>query len=62
LQDQITAFLTAPDNEYSDSKLTSQIRQYISEVEKNYLSTITDYKSHISPSFWEFKPTHFNVS
>lgn len=62
LQDSITTMLNIPDEEYSDSKLTSQIRQYILEVEKHYISTITDYKSHIAPSFWEFKSTSFNVS
>jgi len=51
-----------PDNEYSDKKLTSKLRQYISEVEKHYSTTISDYKSHISPSFWEFKSNKFNIS
>jgi hypothetical protein len=43
----------------SDNKLTSKLRQYILEVEaeKQYISVINDYKSHIAPSFWEHKPT-----
>jgi hypothetical protein len=51
-----------PDKDYSDKKLTSTLRQYISEVEKHYSSTISDYKSHIAPSFREFKSTQFNIS
>lgn len=54
--------LELPDEEYSDKKLTSKLRQYISEVEKHYNTLITDYKSHIAPSYREFKPTHYNVS
>ncbi len=62
LKDQIKYLLELPDEEYSDSKLTSKLRQYILEVEKQYISVINDYKSHISPSFWEHKPNLFNVS
>ncbi|HKL44348.1 MAG TPA: ATP-binding protein [Candidatus Absconditabacterales bacterium] len=62
LKDQIKAIIEMPDNEYSDKKLTSKLRQYISEVEKHYSTTISDYKSHISPSFWEFKSNKFNIS
>jgi len=62
LKDQVKYLLELPDEEYSDKKLTSKLRQYITEVEKHYSSTISDYKSHISPSYWEFKWTRFNVS
>jgi hypothetical protein len=55
LKDQVKAIIEMSDDEYSDKKLTSQLRTYISEVEKHYTTTITDYKSHISPSYWEFK-------
>jgi len=44
-----------PDDEYSDKKLSSQLRQYIIAVENHYTSTISDYKSHIAPSYREFK-------
>jgi len=62
LSEQIKLIIELPDKEYSDKKLTSKLRQYIAEVEKHYSSTISDYKSHISPSFWEFKSTQFNIS
>ena len=62
LKDQIKAIIEMPDKEYSDKKLTSKLRQYIWEVEKHYSTTINDYKSHMSPSFWEFKSNQFNIS
>jgi len=62
LKEQVKKIIEMPDEEYSEKKLTSKLREYISEVEKHYSSTITDYKTHISPSFWEFKTTQFNVS
>ncbi len=62
LKDQVKAIIEMPDEEYSDKKLTSKLRQYISEVEKHYSTTIDDYKSHIAPSFWEFKNNQFNIS
>ncbi len=62
LKDQVKAIIEMPDSEYSDKKLTSNLRKYISEVEKRYTTTINDYKTHIAPSFWEFKATDFNVS
>jgi len=62
LKDQVQAIIQLSDEDYSDKKLTSKLRQYIWEVEKHYQTTITDYKSHIAPSFWEFKSNQFNVS
>lgn len=62
LKDQVQYLLQLPDEEYSDKKLTSDLRSYIIEVERHYDTTVSDYKSHISPSFWEFKWTHYNVS
>lgn len=62
LHEQIKYLLELPEDQYSDKKLTSKLRQYISEVEKHYTTTIGDYKSHIAPSFWEFKGIHYNVS
>lgn len=62
LKDQVKAIIAMPDEEYSDKKLTSELRKFISEVENRYTTTITDYKTHIAPSFWEFKANDFNVS
>lgn len=62
LKEQIQKIIVMPDDEYSDQKLTSKLRHYITAVEKEYSKTISDYKSHIAPSFWEFKNSHFNIS
>jgi len=62
LADEIKLLLALPDEEYNDSKLSSNLRQYILGVEKQYNSVITDYKTHIAPSFWEYKPLSYNVS
>jgi len=62
LKDQVKYLLELPDEEYNDNKLTSRLRQYIVDAEKQYVSVINDYKSHIAPSFWEHKPNYFNVS
>lgn len=62
LRDQIKYLLELPDEKYNDSLLTSKLRQFISETEKEYSTVINDYKSHIAPSYWEFKPTYYNVS
>ena len=62
LAQQIKDLLQLPDEEYSDKKLTSELRQYIKEVDGRYNSLLSDYKSHISPSYWEFEMQKFNVS
>jgi len=62
LRDQVKYLLELPDEQYNDQKLTSKMRQYIAETEKEYSTVINDYKSHIAPSYWEFKSTHYNVS
>ncbi|MFA7298756.1 MAG: DUF87 domain-containing protein [Candidatus Absconditabacterales bacterium] len=62
LRDQVKYLLELPDAEYNDQKLTSKMRAYIAETEKEYTSVINDYKSHVAPSYWEFKSTHYNVS
>lgn len=62
LREQVKYLLELPDEQYNDQKLTSKMRQYISEIEKEYSTVINDYKTHIAPSYWEFKSTHYNVS
>ncbi|MEI7558866.1 MAG: hypothetical protein WCJ45_09130 [bacterium] len=54
LRDQIKYLLALPDDQYNDSLLTSKLRQFISETEKEYTSVINDYKTHIAPSYREF--------
>ncbi|MDR0283098.1 MAG: hypothetical protein LBI53_07630 [Candidatus Peribacteria bacterium] len=51
-----------PDEEYSDKKLTSEMRRYIKEIEDEYSKNFTDFKSHIAPSYWENNPTQINIS
>lgn len=62
IADQIKELLNIPDEEYSDKKLTSELRQYIKEVDQHYSSLLSDYKSHLAPSYRKFNTTDFNVS
>ena len=62
LAQQIRDLLQMPDEEYSDKKLTSELRQYIKEVDTHYNSLLSDYKSHIAPSYWKIETQKFNVS
>ncbi|MFC2695934.1 MAG: VirB4-like conjugal transfer ATPase, CD1110 family [Candidatus Absconditicoccaceae bacterium] len=62
LADQVKQLLQLPDAEYSDKKLTSELRQYIKEVDNRYSALLSDYKSHIAPSYREFTMQQFNVS
>ncbi len=62
LQDQLKEILHMPDEEYSDKKLTSQMRTYIQGAEKEYAASIADYKSHIAPSYWEVQSNTVNLS
>ncbi len=62
LKEQITKILEMPDEEYSDKKLTSKLRQYINEVNNHHLKLISDFKSHMAPSYREFKWMIFNIS
>lgn len=62
MADEIKALLTLPDDQYTDKKLSSRLRQYILDVEKEYTAVISDYKTHIAPSYREYKPLSFNVS
>lgn len=61
LRDQVKYILELPDSDYNDKMLTSKLREFIWEVQSHYNSTIWDYKSHIAPSYREFKWNHYNV-
>lgn len=58
----VKKLLETPDAEYSDKLLTSELRNYIKAVEDEYTKNISDFKSHIAPSYWEAKTTDINVS
>lgn len=61
LKSQVKYILELPDNEYSEKKLTTKLRQYITEIEKHYNTVINDYKSHIATSYRELKGNEYNV-
>lgn len=62
LQEQLREILRLPDSEYSDKNLTSAMRTYIQWIEKEYVASLGDYKSHIAPSYWEVKSNVVNIS
>ena len=62
LREQIKKILEIPDSEYKDSMLTSDMRRFIKKVDEEYTANIADFKSHIAPSYWEYKSNEMNVS
>ncbi len=62
LRDQIKKVLEIPDEEYKDSMITSDMRRFIKQVDDEYCSNIADFKSHIAPSYWEYKSNLMNIS
>ena len=62
LKEQVRVILETPDDQYSDKMLSSEMRRYIKQVEDEYVQNISDFKSHIAPSYWESKTTEINVS
>ena len=62
LREQIRKVLEIPDSEYKDSMITSDMRRFIKQVDEEYTANIADFKSHIAPSYWEYKSNLMNVS
>ena len=62
LKDQIKKLTELPDDQYSDKLLTSELRWYLIDVEKQFLTATTNYKTHISPSYRELKASNYNIS
>lgn len=62
MQDQLKEILHTPDEKYSDKLLTSSMREYIQSIEKEYVSSMSSYKSHMAPSYWELETNHLNIS
>lgn len=62
LETKIKDLIKIPDSDFNDKLLTQEIRQYLVKMEKRYTSSLSDYKSHIAPSFWELRWTNFNLS
>jgi hypothetical protein len=42
--------------------LTSDMRRFIKKVDEEYTANIADFKSHIAPSYWEYKSNEMNIS
>ena len=62
LREQIKKILEIPDAEYKDSMITSDMRRFIKQVDEEYTSNMADFKSHIAPSYWEYKSNWMNIS
>ncbi len=62
LREQIRKVLEIPDSEYKDSMITSDMRRFIKQVDEEYTANIADFKSHIAPSYWEYKSNLMNIS
>ncbi len=62
LREQIKKILEIPDSEYKDSMLTSDMRRFIKKVDEEYTANMTDFKTHIAPSYWEYKWNGMNIS
>ena len=62
LREQIKKILEIPDSEYKDSMITSDMRKFIKQVDEEYTANIADFKSHIAPSYWEYKSNWMNIS
>lgn len=62
LRNNIKKILEIPDADYKDSMITSDMRRFIKQVDDEYCSNIADFKSHIAPSYWEYKSNLMNIS
>ena len=62
LKDQVKYILELPDNEFSDKKVTQELRKYILETEKHHTTLLADYKTHIAPSYWKVDWPQFQLS
>ena len=62
LREQIKKILEIPDSEYKDSMITSDMRRFIKQVDEEYTANVADFKSHIAPSYWEYKSNEINIS
>jgi hypothetical protein len=62
VKDQLKQLIAMSDDQYSDKLLNADLRKYLLDLEKDYQKAMTDYKSHIAPSYWEVQTNHVNVS
>ena len=62
LKEQIKKFLEMPDDEYSDSKLTSELRNYLIKVNQEFEKAKVNIIQKISPSSFDIWVNEVNVS
>lgn len=62
LEEQVKYIISIEDEKYNDNLLTPELRRYILALEKEYVTTLKDYKMHLAPSYREVKGNHFNIS
>ena len=62
LKDQVKYLLELPDDQYSDKKITQDLRKFIMETDKHHTSTVADYKTHIAPSYWKAEWWDYQLS
>jgi hypothetical protein len=62
LREQIRKVLEIPGADYKDSMITSEMRRFIKKVDEEDTANIADFKSHIAPSYWEYKSNLMNIS
>jgi len=62
LEKQIKEFLKLPDDEYSDNKLTSELRAYLIKQDQDVERANTNIKQKISPSSFDIWINEINVS
>ncbi len=62
IEDQIKNFINMPEEEYKDSKLTSELRNYLIENDKQLERANTNIKQKIAPSSFDTWVNEVNVS
>lgn len=62
LKEKILKIIELTDEQYSDKLLDSELRWFLFDTEKEFLSATSSYKSHIAPSYREVKWSSFNIS
>lgn len=62
LEEQLQNIILMDDDKYKDSLLTPELRKYLVTLEQEYVQTMTNYKSHLAPSYREMKSSSYNVS
>ncbi|MBP7848550.1 hypothetical protein KA013_05090 [Patescibacteria group bacterium] len=55
LEEQVKYIISIEDEKYNDNLLTPELRRYILALEKEYVTTLKDYKMHLAPSYREVK-------